>query len=167
MPRRKLSEYVKPIDEETSNSVDEVGKVKEEEKTDSPFLPSLFTQFDTPGSEPSTRPTLAAETPEEQIVLDPEDIEILVELPFDAASQITKWPGWSLSTKETKALTRLWIKPFREWLKDVDNMPLYLASITTLAIVGEKFLGYKAEQQQRTRASVLDNSTGDAGLRKN
>jgi len=165
MAKKKLSDYTKiEKDKEDNSHIDNIGESKEEKPSDdTPFLPSIFEQFDSENVE--TKPVIS-ESPEEQILLEPEDIEVLIELPFDAAAQITKWPGWQLSTKETKALTRLWIRPFKEWLKDVDNMPLYLAAITSITIIGEKYIGYKIEQQSRARASITNNSTGNEGIRK-
>lgn len=163
MAKKKLSEYTK-IEEPAT--VEEVGAIPETKTEDepTPFLPTLFDQLETDTID--TRPTLK-ESPENQVTLDAEDIEIIIELPFDAAAQITKWPGWTLSDKERKALSRLWITPFREWLKNVDNLPIYLASIATVTVLGEKYLGYKIEQQERAKSSLSNNSAGNEGIRKN
>lgn len=166
MAKKKLSDYLKNKDKEPTVNADSIGEeAHREEDKDTPFLPTLFEQLDTPSSSSDVRPVV--ESSEEKITLEAEDIEIIIELPFDAAAQITKWPGWTLSDKEKRALSRLWIKPFRIWLEDVDNLPLYLAAITTLSIAGEKFLGYKVEQQERAKSSITDNRTGDAGTGKN
>lgn len=164
MARKKLSDYVKSESPITDSDIDAVGNNTESSSGSTPFLPSIFDQLDDK-QEMASRP-VTIESPEKEIELNAEDIEMVIELPFDAAAQFTKWPGWSLSEKETKALSKLWIKPFRTWLKDVENLDIYLAALVTVTVLGEKFIGYKVEQQERAKSSIVNNSSGDAGIRQ-
>lgn len=166
MGRKKLSDYVKEKTPDDT-SIDSVGETKEVlVDSNTPFLPSIFEQVEVDKSQIASRPVL--DTPSEDVVqLDAEDIEMLMELPFDLAASLTKFPNWQLSTKETKALSKLWIRPLRRWLKDVDNLDVYMAALVTVTIFGEKALEYKIEERKRKQSSLTSGSTGDAGTGQN
>lgn len=167
MARRKLTEFLRDESPPLTDTADAVGQAPAQvEENSTPFLPSIFQQLDnTPGGPVEAKPTVT-ESPEDLVQLDAEDLEILMELPFDAAASFTRWPGWTLAPKETKALAKLWLKPLRRWLRDVENLDVYMACLMTATIIGEKTLGYKIEQQARARSSLAGSGTGNAGVRE-
>lgn len=93
-------------------------------------------------------------SPEKKTEDDPieaEDIEGLIEIPFDITSLATDFEGWELTEKEKKILTRLYLKPIQKIAERYGNIRLILAVSTTLSIIGGKFLEYRMHLADKAR----------------
>jgi len=87
----------------------------------------------------------------EEVVLDPEDIEGLLQMPFDFMAFKTKYSGWKLDEEQTKRLARLWLKPIQKLCGKYKHIELLVAVATTGSIILEKQLEYGIEYNNRAR----------------
>lgn len=95
-------------------------------------------------------------TPEEQkpeqLDIDQETAQILVTVPFDIASYLTKLNDIKLTEGEAEKLGKLWRKPLIRLLSKYENSDVAIAAIATLGIAGEKYLEYQLDQSRRNSA---------------
>jgi len=119
------------------------------------FNSALFSQLEgieKLSPESKTAEGLPAAQPEsETVILEAEDVEGLVVMPFDFMAFKTKYPGWQLDEKQTKSMCRLWLKPIQRLCGKYKQTDLLIAAITTAGIFMEKSLEYRIECDNRTR----------------
>lgn len=115
-------------------------------QSDPTFAPGIFSQasemvsqykVDIPNGVPA--PT----------AIDLDTAKILVEIPFDIASQIFKMNDICLTEKQTDKLGKLWRAPLEKILSKYEDSDIIIAVAATVSIAGEKFLEYKLEQSRR------------------
>lgn len=123
------------------------------------FAPSIF---DTARELVSDNKTslLTTEPEQPKLEIDLDTSKILVEIPFDIASQILKSNDICLTEKQTEKLGKLWRAPLQRILSKYEDSDIIVAAAATIAIAGEKYLDYKLELSHR-------NSTGDERKREN
>lgn len=126
--------------------------------TEETFAPSIFDIAKEQFSEQKLGLATAQDKPPD-LDIDQETAEILVTVPFDIASYITKLNDVKLTDSEAVKLGKLWRKPLIRLLSKYENSDIAVAAIATLGIAGEKYLEYQLEQSRR-------NSTRDAGKGK-
>ena len=124
------------------------------------FAPSIFDTVQSMAAESKINLGVPKETPSTDLKIDLDTAKILVEIPFDIASQIFKVNDIQLRPEQTEKLAQLWRAPMERLLAKYEDSDLYIAAAATVAIAGEKYLDYKLEQSRR-------NSTGNAGQGKN
>lgn len=124
------------------------------------FAPSLFDQAaDYAKSNPSSTAGLFGVEPAKPvhtIELDIETTKIIVEVPFEIASHLTKVNDVKLVESEALKLATLWRKPLERILSQYENSDIAIAALATLAIAGEKYAEYRIELERR-------NSSGNEG----
>lgn len=125
------------------------------------FAPSIFDTvreigFGKDGPVSSQTPTVE----EEKLVIDLDTAKILIEIPFDIASQVCKMNDICLTEKQSEKLGKLWRAPLQRYLAKYEDSDLIIAAAATLAIAGDKYLEYKSELSRR-------NNTGDERKREN
>jgi hypothetical protein len=90
--------------------------------------------------------------------LEPDDLQGIVEMPFDTAAFILKYERLGLTPDESRRLCKVWCKPLQKLLGKYPKADLIIAVTVTVAIISEKSLEYYVEYNSRT---------GDARKRKN
>lgn len=124
------------------------------------FAPSIFDAVKTYAT-PETSGTVV---PDKRIEIDQETSEILVQVPFDIASYLTKTNEIKLTEPEFQKLGTLWRKPLERLLSQYENSDIAVAAIATLGIAGEKYVEYLATHPERGTSS--GNGSGNEGKRK-
>jgi hypothetical protein len=134
--------------------------VEDNLKSDETFAPSIFDQAKEYASTPRAdgAPSLF-DKPKPTIEIDEETAKILVQVPFDIASYLTKLNDVKLVESEAEKLGKLWRKPLERLLGQYENSDVAIAAIATLGIAGEKYLEYQLSAERRNR-------TGNEGERK-
>lgn len=122
------------------------------------FAPSIFDTARELGHE--TVPVVE----QKGIEIDEETSKILVAVPFDIASYLTKLNDIKLTEEETVKLGKLWRKPLERLLSKYENSDVAIAAIATLGIAGEKYLEYQLNESRRN--SSRDAGKGQDQLRK-
>lgn len=125
------------------------------------FAPSIFDTAKEMAFD-SKMPTPEAE--EEKLVIDLDTSKILVEIPFDIASQICKMNDICLTPTQTEKLGKLWRAPLQRILSKYEDSDIIIAAAATLSIAGEKYLEYKLELSRRN--SARDERQGKDELRQ-
>lgn len=120
------------------------------------FAPSIFDTAKEMSFDSKTPNTPTVEEEEDKLIIDLDTAKILVEIPFDIASQICKLNDICLTEKQSDKLGKLWKGPLKRILAKYEDSDIIVAAAATLSIAGEKYLEYKLELSRR-------NSTGDAG----
>lgn len=123
------------------------------------FAPSIYDVATTQFKENKLGSTPPADQ-KEDLDIDEETAQIVISVPFDITSYLTKINDVKLTDTEAVKLAKLWRKPLIRLLSKYENSDIALAAIATLGIAGEKYLEYQLEQSRR-------NSTRDAGQGKN
>lgn len=112
------------------------------------FAPSIF---DTAKEMTADLPPIKSEE-NNKIDIDEETSQIIVTVPFDIASYLTKVNDVKLIESEAVKLGKLWRKPLIRILSQYENSDIAIAAIATLGIAGEKYLEYQLEQSRRDSA---------------
>lgn len=115
------------------------------------FAPSIYDVAKTEFTEHKLGATQAPETITE-LDIDQETAEILITVPFDIGSYLTKVNDVKLTESEATKLGKLWRKPLIRLLSKYENSDVAIAAIATLGIAGEKYLEYQLEQSRRNSA---------------
>lgn len=115
------------------------------------FAPSIYDVATTQFKEQKLGATQPAEQTNE-LDIDQETAEILVTVPFDIASYLTKLNDVKLTEPEAVKLGKLWRKPLIRLLSKYENSDVAIAAIATIGIAGEKYLEYQLEQSRRNSA---------------
>lgn len=123
------------------------------------FAPSIFDTVNEMAKDSKLSIVSKEDNTSTELKIDLDTAKILVEIPFDIASQIFKMNDICLTEKQTEKLGQLWRRPMERLLSKYEDSDLYIAAAATVAIAGEKYLEYKLEQSRR-------NSTGDARQRE-
>lgn len=126
----------------TPNTVDNTKQV---------FLPSVFEQAQESLQEFTTE-TSKPEEKVEPIEFSDDDVNDLINTPFDLAAILTKHKGFELTEKQAARLTRVWKKPMQRHLGTVKGMDIYLALVATTTILTDKtldFLEHKETSKQK------------------
>lgn len=89
--------------------------------------------------------------PQPTIKLVPEDLQGIVQMPFDITAFVTKYKGFGLSDNEAERLCKIWLKPIQRLYGMNPNLDLWIAVTCTLSIIGEKTIEYTLERDSRAR----------------
>lgn len=140
-----------------------------EETTSSFISPSLAEQFREMVGETAGSDLLAtdkkAEEPEQ--VFEAEDLQGVVECPFDIAALVSKFPNFQLDDKESKRLAKMFCKPLNRLAANVKNADLILACSTLATVMMEKWFMYKIYMDdQKKRHQQLQAIEGATELGK-
>ena len=98
------------------------------------------------GLEPTEKPA------EKELELEAEDVQILMEAPFDLAAFATKFDDFALKDEESRRLARLFLKPLKRLGVKVKDFDLYLATANLLAVALEKYAEYRIWSDDCARA---------------
>jgi hypothetical protein len=101
----------------------------------------------------ATETGLSTETAEPKpMELEPEDVQIILEMPFDAAAFATKYDGFALEDAESRRLARLFVKPLARLGVKIKDFDLYLATLNLGAVALEKYAEYRIWRDDCARA---------------
>jgi hypothetical protein len=137
-------------------------------KPEETYAPSIFEQASQMLGKESTNGienNLFNSNPQTQVIeIDQETSEMLIEMPFEIASYLTKVNDVKLIETEKIKLGKLWRKPLERLLSQYPDSDIAIAAIATLAIAGEKYFEYKSELDRRNR--IRNTGEGEDQLRK-
>lgn len=119
-----------------------------EQGAETPFAPSLFSQVHDALKTGALKPADSPETP-----LEADDIQGVLEMPFDVAAFITKVDELGLSPEESKKLCKIWLKPMQKLLGRYPKADLIIAATVTMGIITEKVIIFYmvAEKREKER----------------
>lgn len=112
------------------------------------FAPSLFSQV----QDALKSGTLKPDVSETEITSD--DIQGIIEMPFDIASFVTKIDEMGLSPEESKKLCKIWVKPMQKLLGKYPKADLILASSMLMGIIAEKVIIFYMATEKREKEKI-------------
>lgn len=114
------------------------------------------------GAQPSKSSEQVLNTPQatsstdDVVILEREDIQALVEFPFDLSALITRYDGFELDAIEAERLSKLFLKPMQRLLGKTKNVDLVIALASLGAVISEKAVEFNLyKRQQRKEREVL------------